>query len=396
MTLTHVPLTEVTEDHLKRLIAAQAAESLRIEYKRETYSGNDDQRREFLADISSFANSTGGDLIIGMVAAKGVPTGFHPFTGDADAEKLRLEQMARDGLQPRIAKLQSIAIHLAGGGHVLIVRVPQSYSPPHRVVFKNSGRFWARSSAGKYEPSVEELRRIFVEAPLLAERIRAFRLDRITKIAAGETPVTLAGTCLMVLHVAPYSAFDRSVPLSIAQLEQQSALFPPLGRGRGTHRYVNFDGFVVLSNANEGAEQQHHSYAQVFRSGVIESVATIDRSDGAVIASNVDKYCVANSKRYIEALARFGVEPPIAILVSLIGVAGREIASGIDNLYAPYGEPKLRQDKIHFAEAIIEDPPASLSQCAQFLLPLLEQIWNAAGFASQQTINANGQWLFGT
>lgn len=171
MTLNHVPLTELTEDHLQRLIAAQAAESLRMEYKRETYGGNDDQRLEFLADISSFANSIGGDLIIGMVAAKGVPTGFHPFTGDADAERLRLEQMARDGLQPRIAKLHSTAIRLASGGYVLVVRVPQSYNPPHRVIFKNSGRFWARSSAGKYEPNVEELRRIFVESPLLAELI---------------------------------------------------------------------------------------------------------------------------------------------------------------------------------------------------------------------------------
>ena len=37
-----------------------------MEYKRETYGTNDDQRREFLADVSSFANAAGGDLVIGM------------------------------------------------------------------------------------------------------------------------------------------------------------------------------------------------------------------------------------------------------------------------------------------------------------------------------------------
>jgi hypothetical protein len=396
MALTHIPLGEITEDHLQRLIDAQTAESLRIEYKRETYGGSDDQRREFLADVSSFANAAGGDLIIGMTAAKGVPTGFHPFAGDADAEKLRLEQMARDGLHPRIAKLESSAIALAAGGSAVIVRIPRSYAAPHRVTFKNSARFWARSSAGKYEPNVEELRRIFTDAPLLAERIRAFRLDRIAKIAAGETPITLAGDCLMVLHVVPYSAFDRTVPLSIAEMEKQAMLFPPLGRGQATHRYVNFDGFVVLTNSNDTIEQQHHSYAQVFRSGVVEAVATIDRPDGAVMASKIDKYCVANTRRYVEALARFGVEAPIAVLVSLVGVGGREIVSGIDNLYAPYGEQKLRQDQFHFAEAIFETAPDALPQYAQALILLLEQIWNTAGFASQQTVSQTGQWLFAT
>ena len=104
MALTNIALDGITEDHLQRLIAAQAAESLHVEYKRETYGTNDDQRREFLADVSSFANAAGGDLVIGLTAAKGIPTAFQPFTGDGDAERLRLEQMARDGLHPRITE----------------------------------------------------------------------------------------------------------------------------------------------------------------------------------------------------------------------------------------------------------------------------------------------------
>jgi predicted HTH transcriptional regulator len=114
--------------------------SLLVEYKRETYGGNDEQRKEFLADVSSFANSQGGDLIIGMVADQGVPTAFHPLMGDADAERLRLEAMARDGLQPRIIGLQTQAVPLSGGGSVLIVRVPKSPLPPHRIGFKNTNR----------------------------------------------------------------------------------------------------------------------------------------------------------------------------------------------------------------------------------------------------------------
>jgi predicted HTH transcriptional regulator len=129
MALTNIPLSEITEGHLQRLIAAQASESLNVEYKRETYGTNDDQRREFLADVSSFANAAGGDLIIGMTEAKGIPTGVHPFMDDGDTERLRLEQMARDGLYPRIPNLQTRAVPLSAGGFVVVVRVPKSYHP---------------------------------------------------------------------------------------------------------------------------------------------------------------------------------------------------------------------------------------------------------------------------
>jgi hypothetical protein len=51
MALTHIRLDKITERHLTALIDVRAAESLHIEYKRETYGGTDDARREFLADV---------------------------------------------------------------------------------------------------------------------------------------------------------------------------------------------------------------------------------------------------------------------------------------------------------------------------------------------------------
>src|SRR4051812_13588596 len=110
MALTHIPLDRIEHSHLKTLIDAKTPEAHRIEYKRQTYGGKDEDRAEFLADVSSFANALGGDLIIGMAASKGVPTSFVPYAADADAEQQRLEQMARNGLEPSIANLATRAI----------------------------------------------------------------------------------------------------------------------------------------------------------------------------------------------------------------------------------------------------------------------------------------------
>jgi hypothetical protein len=312
MALTNIPLGEITELHLQTLIEAQAAESLHVEYKRETYSTSDDQRREFLADVSSFANAAGGDLIIGMTAAKGIPTGVHPFRGDTDAERLRLEQMARDGLLPRITNLQTRAVPLSGGGFVVVVRVPKSYNPPHRIIFKNSGRFWARSSAGRYEPNVEELRRIFTEAPLLAERVRAFRADRIARIAVHETPVSLLDGGSLVLHVVPFTAFDFGSLLSLDKVAAQPHLFVPIGSTSAQDYQITFDGLITASNA-EGLSRPQRAYVQIFRSGAVEALASsLSRGEEKLILPHIEAMIVKYSRSYVAALQTLGVEPPFA------------------------------------------------------------------------------------
>src|SRR5262249_5612915 len=144
-----------------------------------------------------------------MKSENGVATDFAPLQGDVDAEILRLENIARTGLQPRILNLQTWPVALKQGGSVVVVRTPRSYNPPHRVIRQGKGqnRFWVRSSAGKYEPDVDELRFLFLVAPEIGERARRFRADRLNKIKGGTGPVPLQEYRFFVLHIMPFSAF---------------------------------------------------------------------------------------------------------------------------------------------------------------------------------------------
>jgi predicted HTH transcriptional regulator len=122
-----IPLEQVEEKHLQSLIDTGAAESLWIEYKRDTYDSHDGAKAEFLADISSFANSSGGDLVIGMEEKGGVPISLKPFAGNADSQLLRLIQMAQCGLQPRIPKLPTKVVQIASGGSVEVSQAEPTY-----------------------------------------------------------------------------------------------------------------------------------------------------------------------------------------------------------------------------------------------------------------------------
>src|SRR5207244_6460197 len=100
----------IGKEDIEALVANAVSEGRTVEYKEQLPGGTDDDKREFLADASSFANAGGGDLIFGVREkrdAAGKPTGIPEaavgLAGiNADAEKRRLEDMLRAGIDPRI------------------------------------------------------------------------------------------------------------------------------------------------------------------------------------------------------------------------------------------------------------------------------------------------------
>jgi len=67
-------LNAITEEDLQSLITNGVAEGRTIDYKRDLPGNSDGDKKEFLADVSSFANTGGGDLVFGMDEAGGLPT----------------------------------------------------------------------------------------------------------------------------------------------------------------------------------------------------------------------------------------------------------------------------------------------------------------------------------
>ena len=322
MALLHVPLGQIDEARLQAVIDAKASESRSIDYKRTTYGTGHADHTEFLADVSSFANTVGGDLIIGMTATDGIPTHLSPLVINMDAEVLRLEQIARGGLQPRIANITFRPVLIARGGHILIIRTPRSYNPPHRVVRQGSNRFWARSSAGKYEPDVQELRTLFTAAPQLADRVRDFRLDRLAKIAADQAPVRLLDRGSLIIHIVPLSALALPAVLPLEELSRDFNSFSPIGSRTSQGMRINFDGLLKISNTDQAAQQR--AYVQLFRTGVLEAVTStiISTSKDQPIIFNLDDDIIFACTRYFRDLAGAGIEPPYALLISLLGVKG--------------------------------------------------------------------------
>ena len=96
-----IPFENIGEPHLHELVQSGARERRRLEFKQQLPARDDAAKNEFRADVSSFANAGGGDLVYGVQDEDGVAVKITPLDGDADAEIRRLESMLRDGLEPR-------------------------------------------------------------------------------------------------------------------------------------------------------------------------------------------------------------------------------------------------------------------------------------------------------
>ncbi len=65
------PIDAIDEAALQYMIDNQVSEGRDLEFKRELPGGGDEASREFLADVTAFANAQGGDIVYGMDEANG-------------------------------------------------------------------------------------------------------------------------------------------------------------------------------------------------------------------------------------------------------------------------------------------------------------------------------------
>lgn len=330
MSLFNKPLESIKERDLQELLDNKVSEIRKtIEYKRSLPGNSDREKKEFLFDVSSFANTIGGDLIYGIKEKQGVPVEVCGLQGyDPDKEILRLESIIRSGIAPRIYGVSSQPIPLEASGVVIIIRTPRSYALPHMVTFKGCSKFYSRNSGGKHPLDVSELRRLFALSETTAERIRVFRLERLGKIVSGETPVLLEKVPKIVLHIIPFGAFDPAAIFDVASLASDCSRLMPVYTAISGHRH-NFDGFLTYNQS--GKSSLANSYVQIFRNGIIETVdAHILRPrlnmEKSIPSSHFKEKLLLALPRYLSIQKQLGIEPPFFIMLSLLGVSGYVMA----------------------------------------------------------------------
>jgi hypothetical protein len=379
---------QITEQDLQALIDNSVLEGKTIEYKESLPSNSDSDKKEFLADISSFANASGGDLIYGILEDRdtGIPEKLEGLTiENVDQEISRLDSLVREGVEPRILEIAIKPINLSNSKVAFLIRVPKSWISPHRVSFKGHDKFYSRSANGKYPMDVAELRTAFNLSETTTERIRRFREDRISKIFANETPCPFYDTSKIVLHLIPIISFNPAQSYEISKIASHPEKMRPIDCSSWDYRY-NFDGFLTYSGG-----ENSDSYVQLFKNGIIEavegSILKLHGEEKRIPSALYERELIKSLPDYLSILKTLNVELPIFIFLTLVGVRGYSMGVDIMKIDEVH---TIDRDILLLPEIVIE----SYDVIAKDVLKTcFDSIWNACGFPKSLNYNNAGEWV---
>jgi hypothetical protein len=390
------PFDQVAKEDIESLVVNEVKEGRTLEYKEALPTNSDDAKRELLADVSSFANASGGDMLFGVVEKRdqagrptGIPESVVGLAGvNTDKEVLRLDNMFRDGIQPRITGIRIRPVDGFSDSPVLLVRIQKSYTAPHMVTYKGSSRFFSRNSGGKYQLDVGEIRSAFALSESLPEKIKRFRAERIAAIVADEAPLPLNPYPKVVLHVLPVSAVDPTASVDVTHIANAPHMMRPPFIDSGQQWRHNFDGFFSYYWNEEG--RACHAYVQLFRSGAIEAVDARVlnwHSENAVLpTTGLEKGLIENLDSYLQALHALGVEAPLFVMLTLFGVKGYRVSHGqFRTSQAP-----IDRDALFLPESIVQDYPMGADE---ILRNAFDALWQSAGWPRCLNYDKNGRWV---
>ena len=377
-------LEDITKASIESLVEEGSGEDGHLEYKRDLPGKDDKSKKEFCADISAFANASGGQIFYGIEEKDGVPARIPAISDDLDGEILRLRQVAEHHIEPRIPGLGFKIVTGFESGGVLVVSIPKSWSGPHRV--KNDGKagflFYFRSGPGKRLMDFQELRSSFLLSDCVSDRIRHFRDARLGNVISGETPLLLPSDAKIVLHLIPLNSFLARSVLDFEHIRRSDGVLYPLGCRSSNQRY-NLDGIVwYWSNATPRA------YAQLFRDGCVETVNANLVENNGIAPYCCERELLTFCKRYMELLTSFSLSLPVIVLVTLVGVRGSILSVQQRGVFREELTP-VDRDILLLPDVVLQEVDEDLPTV---LRPIFDALWNAGGFPRSPSYDINGVW----
>lgn len=361
------PIDAIDEIILQALVDNHVAERRDLEFKRELPGRNDEQVKEFLADVTSLANAQGGDLIYGIEEDNGVAAALPGVEiNDPDAVILRLESSLQANVAPRLTGVRTHWVSLANGRGAMVMRIPGSLTAPHRVIYKKSGRFYGRNSRGKYEMDVHELRLAFTQSEQLPQRFQQLHADAIAAAKGTEMPFAIEDAPTAVVSVAPLGLFREAHNIPITR---DHALVP--------HRVSGFSAIDMIEGVLQHAPVDSGtgtvgSFAITHRTGHTDSAFVIGgirpgnngRALHIVWPATFEQGLRDMAMSTQSRLHPFGIEGPWVVLVSVFGVKGFQMILGDG-----YPSKLAFRDEVLLGQHVVERIDAAS------LLPIAEAFW---------------------
>lgn len=374
-------LEDIAEPHLEALIKEGVREGALIDYKRAINLKESAAKAELLRDVSSFANSAGGHIVIGVEEERGLPICLDGISADFEKLEQQINQILRTHIDPPVTAFRMRAVPLAKGTFVFLLRIDKAWNGPHMVMMDGENRCWTRDHSGKRMMDIPDLKQALAFSEGAAERMKKFRTGRIADVLAGETPIPLKSNQCVILHLFPLVSFTGNFQTDPSKLNETE--LPPMRHGSGWSPTFTFEGKMTYTSLHEGPA---YTYMLVFRNGIVEAVETSalnpEEIDGRL--KGMKLFFPWHFKMIHDALAaalkaydKLSVPLPVFGALSLTGVKGYHMY--IPPEYSGWERQAINRDVMAFPEFLIENFTADPKEILQ---QTFDVWWQSCGFRS--------------
>lgn len=383
-------LADLTENDFLALITNAVREERQLDFKSTLPGPKDSDKKAFLADVAAFANSAGGDIIFGLEEhrdAANIPTGVAKaivgVAANIDAEVRRLTSVIESGLDPQVVPKVQFQEVTTSQGSVVVLRVAKSWAAPHMV--KDGWKFYARQGPQNLPMDAGTLRAAFSASEGWPDKLRRFRDERVGRIVGEQLAAPLLGPERIVLHLVPFSASSPAATVDLLAIKKAR----PVAMMAAMSTWWRFNADGVLTGNGGGGGAPCAAYTQFFRNGAVEAVAYA----GSLTAPNtvwpfgIEDDVLGGANDYRRILGEAGVTFPLAVLLTLVSLNGREVRTGSSTMFRHIGE--FDREVVFLPDVLIPDVEADLKQA---LRPIFDSLWQACGRDGSPSYATDGSW----
>jgi hypothetical protein len=360
-------------DSLSSLINENRA----FELKRQLNLNNDKDKKEFLCDIASFANSDGGDILLGACEIEGL-IGLELIS--IDQQILQIESIINSGINPRVSyRIKSFKME--NGNHAILIRIQSTAYKPHMVVQDQYYRFYIRNEAGKTQMDYLQIKHAFLGQEMQTNRMDQYVLQRTSEIISGNEPIKLTNYPMVIFHMIPIVNFLENIPFQYNWRLYEGNSFQPFSNLTNHVNIIKrhtFNGYLLTLD--------NESFVEVKRNGVIEAVGTkvlckysneVDNKFFAI--TSVEEELLVGFMRYIQLFIEIGLDFPALIYLNIYGLKDFEVPT--------FENSKNSINHLAFNSLLVEENEPNIPIIFK---PWFDMLYQAFGRSGTTSYNSNG------
>lgn len=217
MLLSRTEALNLDKESLLRFLALKMPEGAQIDYKIALSGPNKNEGyKEFLKDITSFANANGGLLLLGVQEPTNEIRPENQIAGieGGDALATDLERVAATSTDPRIPGLLIKPVAVQNNKHVIVVHVPGSIIKPHMVNYSKHRSFYIRHSESSVPMTTHEIRDAVLSSATSEGRARSYALAQeadAVEYTVREKPSFLLQAMPLLPLESPWDVLKESI-----------------------------------------------------------------------------------------------------------------------------------------------------------------------------------------